>query len=238
MSTAATEAPTTAAPTLAERRTNLAEQRHDLAERREAREGGLAPAGGTGSGLTAKLGPLPAWAWLGIIAVGGAIVWFVYKGRQSSAAATPNASTTGNCIDNSGNSVPCNQVDYGGEIATLQTEIMDLQGESAPAPTSTPAATPAASGPAITGLHTTKVTSRNVSLAWNPVQGDFFYLVTYSTGTYPKSGFAVGTPTIVQAPSWTSPPLKSKTTYTFAVQAQGQGSTSLGPVSSISATTS
>lgn len=90
--------------------------------------------GGGGNVLTRKVGPLPTWAWLGIIAVGGGAVWLYARHRQSAASAAADTSSTGgastgDCTDASGNSVPCDQADEGGQIATLQTELMDLEQE-------------------------------------------------------------------------------------------------------------
>jgi hypothetical protein len=88
------------------------------------------PAAGSGNFLTRKVGPLPTWAWLAIIGVGGAAVWLIWQRRQSAAADNANTSsagTGGDCQDASGNTVPCDQSDEAGQIATLQTEIQDLE---------------------------------------------------------------------------------------------------------------
>lgn len=91
------------------------------------------PGAGGGNVLTRKVGPLPTWAWLAIIGVGGAAVWYLWQRRQNSAAAASSGaadtSSGGDCQDASGNTVPCNQSDEGGQIATLQTEIQDLEQE-------------------------------------------------------------------------------------------------------------
>jgi hypothetical protein len=216
----------------------LAERRQVLAEQREAR---LNPGGSAagGSGFSRVVGGLPVWLWVAIAAVGAAAVWYLYKKSQSSSAssATSASSSSGTCLDASGQQVPCAQVDYGGQIATLQTEIQDLQGQSSSS--SSAAASSAASSSSsavVTGLRVTKVTSSTVSLAWNAVSGAFYYVVTYGTGS--GSSLAVGPPQIVGTTTWTSPGLKSKTAYTFNVQVSLQGQTSLGPEATISATTS
>lgn len=163
---------------------------------------------GEGNVLTRKVGPLPTWAWLGIIALGGAGVWYFYKSRQASAAAAQTGTTTsaGNCTDTSGNSVPCDQVDYGGQIATLQTEIQDLQGQKAapgPAGPAGPAGSPGGSTGGVTpgggggtgpkpgvpgpvaGLKASKVTRTSVTLSWDKTTGAAGYYVqlTYQSKT-------------------------------------------------------
>jgi hypothetical protein len=91
------------------------------------------PSAGGGNVLTRKVGPLPTWAWLAIIGVGGATVWLIAKHRQNAAAAadagTAAGGSSGGCQDASGNDVPCDQLDSAGQIATLQTELQDLAQE-------------------------------------------------------------------------------------------------------------
>jgi hypothetical protein len=132
-------------------------------------------AGGTAGGnfFTRKTGPLPNWAWLGIIGVGGAAVWYFYKSRQASAADTSQTATTitGNCTDTAGNSVPCDQADYGGQVATLQTEIQDLQqGETGeggtPPPAPGPAPKPAAGSTILTGGHLVSYRNGRAVIGW------------------------------------------------------------------------
>ena len=168
---------------------------------------------GGGNVLTRKVGPLPTWAWLGIIGIGGAAVWYFYKSRQASAAASSGTATqTGNCTDTNGNSVPCDQVDYGGQIATLQTEIQDLQGgeagegtttgtgtgtvmtfpprppdqpgSPAPSPSPSPSPKPGVPGP-VGGLRASKVARTSVTLTWNRTPGATLYYVqlTYQSKT-------------------------------------------------------
>jgi hypothetical protein len=167
--------------------------------------------------LMRKVGPLPTWAWLGIIGIGGAAVWYFYKSRQASAAAAQTGTTTagsaGNCTDTNGDTVPCDQVDYGGQIATLQTEIQNLQGEAAtPGPAGpagpvgpagaagagagttpsgggspgggTPAPKPGVPGP-VAGLRASKVTRTSVTLSWSKTPGATAYYVqlTYQSKT-------------------------------------------------------
>lgn len=140
-----------------------------------------APASGGGNALTRKIGPLPAWVWLAIIGAGGALAWYVWKQRQASSAAS-QATTLGNCTDTSGNSVPCDQVDYGGEIATLQAEIQDLQGQKSPAP-SPGGGGPKVAWPAPSGLHSTTYRT-SASLAWgSPAGNSAQYHVQVWTGS-------------------------------------------------------
>ena len=102
---------------------------------------------GGGNFLTRKVGPLPTWAWLGIIGVGGGALWYFIKSRQNAAASSTTAGgATGNCTDTNGNSVPCDQVDYGGEIATLEAEIENLQQSKTDTDTDTDTPTPTPHG--------------------------------------------------------------------------------------------
>ena len=168
-----------------------------------------------GNALTRKVGPLPTWAWLGIIGIGGAAVWYFYKSRQAKTAAdstgTATAGAAGNCTDTNGDTVPCDQVDYGGQVATLQTEIQDLQGQAAtPGPagatgpvgpagaaganggtdvdagggTTGGTSKPGVPGP-VGGLRASKVARTSVTLAWDKTPGATAYTVqlTYQSKT-------------------------------------------------------
>lgn len=106
-------------------------------------DGTPAQPGQRGTGLTAKLGPMPVWAWILVMAAAatGVMAWMHSRStaRQQSAQATaqpPSSSATGTtsedgCTDASGNAVPCDQADYAGQIAALQAEIDNLEGPAA-----------------------------------------------------------------------------------------------------------
>lgn len=98
--------------------------------------------GGGGGWLTQRLGPLPAWGWIAVVALAavGFILWrrstsgtgTTTTGQSASTGttATPSTATTAadNCSDAAGNAVPCSQADYSSQIAALQAEIDNLQG--------------------------------------------------------------------------------------------------------------
>lgn len=226
-----------AGPALSERRQALAEQREARLNPEAGVTGGIA-AGGGGTGWQKKLGPLPVWAWFAIGVGGLALGWYIYKSKKASSSASTAASastSSGLCMDAAGQQVPCSQVDYGGQIATLQTEIMDLQGASASAPA--PASSSTSSGNTVTGLSASP-SATSVKLSWGaPGPGTWSYVITYSAGTQGKSGYAVGPELTTGNTSYTVSPLKSKTAYLFNVQAQQEGNPQLGPMTSVSATT-
>jgi hypothetical protein len=70
-----------------------------------------------GSMFSRKFGPLPGWAWAGLLGVGA--VGILWLRSRSAKAATTTVDTSGN--DMSG-------VDYSGELSTIQAEIGQLQG--------------------------------------------------------------------------------------------------------------
>lgn len=201
---------------------------------------------GGGNVLTRKVGPLPTWAWLGIIGIGGAAVWYFYKSRQANAAASSGTTgQSGNCTDTNGNSVPCDQVDYGGQIATLQTELQDLQqgeaGEGTPAtttgtpppqqvdqgpvpPPSTapkPVPKPGVPGP-VANLRASKVTRTSVTLTWDRTAGATLYYVQL---TYQSKTIAARTVATTSATFMGIRPDSSMHGHVSARNASGQGPT-------------
>jgi hypothetical protein len=191
--------------------TTLAERRQQLAEQREQR---LNPdaAGGDGAGgtgMSRKMGPLPVWAWIGIIAVGAALAWYVWKQRQSSTstASSSSPSSSGLCLDATGQNVPCSQVDYGGQVATLQSEIMDLQGQGTQA-------NPIQVNGTVQGLRVMSSSPTTVQLAWTPTPAATGYAVRQVS---PATGSSQAT---VQDSNYIFSGLKPGTTYTFWVTAE------------------
>ena len=211
---------------------------------------------GGGNVLTKKVGPLPTWAWLGIIGIGGAAVWYFYKSRQAKAAADSTGTTTagsaGNCTDTNGDTVPCDQVDYGGQIATLQTEIQDLQGQDTGTSTSTSTGTtstgtstgttstgtstgttstgttakPPASGPGlpgpVAGLRASKVNRTSVTLTWDKTAGATAYYVQL---TYQSKTIASRTVATTSTIFTGIRPDSSMDGHVSAKNASGQGPT-------------
>jgi|SRR5215472_732249 len=94
-----------------------------------------APAPGGGNAFTRKVGPLPLWAWVaGGLAAGVGYIWWRNRQNANAAAADNTATDVAAAGDTSSG-------DDAGSIATLQSEIQQLQGES-----STPSPTPNSSG--------------------------------------------------------------------------------------------
>jgi hypothetical protein len=88
------------------------------ASRRAPGAPGKPPSGGTG--FSKKLGPLPAWAWVLLAAAGG--VGYIWYRNHKNASAASTAADTATSGDTSG-------TDDAASIATLQSEIQQLQGE-------------------------------------------------------------------------------------------------------------
>lgn len=99
--------------------------------------------------MTSKLGPLPVWAWVGIAAAGGVVVLLWLQNRKAGAASTTNNTTN----------VPDTQVtDLQSQLATVESQIRDLQGASStttppPDGTGTPAPTQHATENVKAGWH-------------------------------------------------------------------------------------
>lgn len=106
----------------------------------------------SGSGLTAKLGPLPVWGWVAIFAVGGAVVMLWMNNRK--AAATSSTDTTSS--DTTAQSADIS--DLQSQLATVEAQIRDTQGlpatpgppgpQGAQGPPGTTTTTPPPPGPA------------------------------------------------------------------------------------------
>ena len=86
----------------------------------ERRPASSSPSRG-GKGLEKKIGPLPVWGW-GLLAGGAVIAFILY--RRYAAAQEAAAKKKGG----GGGTVVAGGIDYGPSIATLQSEIQDLQG--------------------------------------------------------------------------------------------------------------
>lgn len=86
------------------------------------------PSGG-GSFWTRKLGPLPGWVWVSLIGATGAVGWYLWKQHQNATdAAAAAAQTTAPSPDQA----TTDQTDFAGQIAALQAEIQDLEGQTTP----------------------------------------------------------------------------------------------------------
>jgi len=137
------------------------------AAERPSRPGAAAPAAGGGNILQRKIGPLPGWAWAGLAGV-GALAWWYFRGRSGQAAA--DAATSSEDANAAVGD------DIQGQLATIQTEIQNLQqSESQEGDESTPANSGTSTGgsksPAVRHVSTGKETlnqiakSRNTSVA-------------------------------------------------------------------------
>ena len=94
-----------------------------------------APAPGGGNAFTRKVGPLPVWAWVaGGLAAGVGYIW--WRNRQNANTAADNTATDVAAAGDTSSG------DDAGSIATLQSEIQQLQGQA-----STPATTPNSESP-------------------------------------------------------------------------------------------
>ena len=79
-----------------------------------------ASSGASGNVFTRKFGPLPGWGWAAVAGV-AAIGYMWYRNRSGAAAAANAAATQPDTAAAVGD-------DIQGQLATLQTEIQDLQG--------------------------------------------------------------------------------------------------------------
>ena len=91
----------------------------EAAAERPTRTSPPSSSGAPGNVFTRKFGPLPGWGWAALAGV-GAIVYMWWRNKQgaNAAAAASTPDTTGAVGD-----------DVQGQLATIQTEIQDLQGE-------------------------------------------------------------------------------------------------------------
>ena len=167
------------------------------------------PQGGDGFSLTKRYGPLPAWAW-GLL--GGAGVYAVYRFYQArkSAAGTTAATTGATGTDQT-------QIDYAPQIATLQAEIQQLQGQEATEPATDidtdtdktgggPGGPPKPPGPG-QQVHVPDVVGQRAAFAISTIEAAGLEAVTapprnpkreYSvTGQTPKAGSMVPKRTVV-----------------------------------------
>jgi len=78
--------------------------------------------GGIDAGLSRKYGPLPAWGWIAA-AAGVGLIYIYMKNRSASSSAASDSGSTGAADStDTGN-------DTGASIATIQSEVQQLQGE-------------------------------------------------------------------------------------------------------------
>lgn len=115
--------------------------------------------------FTRKYGPLPGWGW-SLLAGGAALAYFWWKHRQAQQAASTTAGTTGTSTAYSGTG-------YAGELASIQSEIQQLQGELASTTTSTSKTTSTTKvtkpSKAPTGLKSGSVETTSATLSWSPL---------------------------------------------------------------------
>ncbi len=84
---------------------------------------------GSGNILTRKLGPLPGWAWLGLVVGGAAVIIYVRRKRAASAStgASGTAASSGGCTDAAGNPADCGSAAAVSDIGTSQWEALYTQ---------------------------------------------------------------------------------------------------------------
>jgi hypothetical protein len=85
------------------------------------------PGGGGGNVLTRKFGPLPGWAWLGLVVGGAAVFIYIRRKKAAAAATTPATGTTGGCTDANGNPVDCTSSAAVSDIGTTGWESLYTQ---------------------------------------------------------------------------------------------------------------
>lgn len=89
------------------------------------------PEGGTGGGLTSKLGPLPVWGWVAIAAAGGVVLLLWLQSRKNAAAA---ATPAPNVIGPDTAEVQNLQDQFG----VISSQIRNLQGGGSVATSNSP----------------------------------------------------------------------------------------------------
>ena len=108
------------------------------------------PAGGSNV-FQRKFGPLPGWGWMALAGVAAAgYLW--YRNRQGASAADAGAaSDTSGAVGD----------DVQGQLATIQTELQNLQGEESTEGSTTPASSGTGKTPAPTRHESTGKESLN-----------------------------------------------------------------------------
>jgi cytoskeletal protein RodZ len=87
----------------------------------------------SGNVLTRKVGPLPTWAWLAISIAGGVgFIWWRNHKAASSAAADSGDGASAEAAEGEA------ATDDAASVATLQSEIQQLQGDASKPTTSEP----------------------------------------------------------------------------------------------------
>lgn len=88
--------------------------------------------GGGGNLLTRRIGGVPGYAWVALVAlVAGGVFWFVNKRKSAAAASTstPQGPTQATCYDANGNTVACSDPSAVGSNATDYFEALYAQGQ-------------------------------------------------------------------------------------------------------------
>jgi hypothetical protein len=123
-----------------------------------------APESGGGNILQRKIGPLPGWAWAGL-AGAAALAWWYFRSRGTGAGQATDSGTAA--------ADPAAAVgdDIQGQLATIQTEIQNLQGEESQEGATTPAnsgtGSSGSSKPAIRHVSTGKETLNQIARGRN-----------------------------------------------------------------------
>jgi hypothetical protein len=88
-----------------------------------------APERGGGNVLTRKFGPLPGWAWLGLVVGGAAVVIYIRRKKAATTASSTTAAASSGCTDANGNPVDCGSTAAVSDIGTNGYEALYTQGQ-------------------------------------------------------------------------------------------------------------
>ena len=144
--------------------------------------------------LTNKLGPLPTWGWIAIVA-GLLVAWRLYSSKNAATQASQQGTTSGT-TDTSGNTVPqfVNQT-YVNTTAPSAQDNGTATTPTNPSPTGTgtePKPTTTLGGwhyPAPSGLAVYDQSAKGVRLSWNAVTGPSGqHPNSYNVTTYNSKG--------------------------------------------------
>lgn len=203
-----------------------------------------APERGSGNPWTQRLGPLPLWAWAGVI-LGAALV-FMYLRRNASGPQSGDTSASGTDTTDTGDESSQVPQFVNQTYTTVEPPAEEPPPVNITVPPNTPPAT-VTTPPTTTptqkkkkvgtlgppgNIHATRVTSSSIAVAWNKVSGASGYTghLTYQEPNSGKAG-VIGTQS-TSGTSMTFGHLGADHTYTVHIATRnsaGTGSESNGP---------